>query len=107
MTNGSDKRPILEVRQLEACYQGVIQVLHGIDLHLHRGECVALLGSNGAGKTTTLKAMSGMLADEGAVTAGEVWGEGENVTGGATDQMGRNGRMQMRRERHGLAERTV
>src|SRR5690625_1067710 len=93
MTNGSDKRPILEVRQLEACYQGVIQVLHGIDLHLHRGECVALLGSNGAGKTTTLKAISGMLADEGSVTAGEAWVDGENVTGAPAHAMVRNGRM--------------
>lgn len=107
MTNGSDKRPILEVRQLEACYQGVIQVLHGIDLHLHRGECVALLGSNGAGKTTTLKAISGMLADEGSVTAGEVWVDGENVTGVATHHMVRNGMMHVLEGRYVFPDLTV
>jgi len=92
---------------MEACYQDVIRVLHGVDLHVKKGECVALLGANGAGKTTTLKAISGMLADEGSVTAGEVWVDGENVTGMAAHHMVRNGMMHVLEGRYVFPDLTV
>jgi len=42
-------------------YYGAIHALRGIDLEVHRGEIVTLIGANGAGKTTTLKTISGLL----------------------------------------------
>ncbi|KCB46466.1 ABC transporter ATP-binding protein [Bordetella hinzii] len=50
----------LTVRGLKAGY-GRIEVLHGIDLDLPRGQLVALVGANGAGKTTLLRALSGLV----------------------------------------------
>ncbi|EMF57569.1 ABC transporter [Streptomyces bottropensis ATCC 25435] len=38
---------------------GDIDVLHGVDLDIHRGEVFALLGPNGAGKTTTVEILEG------------------------------------------------
>ncbi|MEZ5727408.1 MAG: ABC transporter ATP-binding protein [Burkholderiaceae bacterium] len=52
--------PLLEVHGLAAWY-GAAQILFGVDLHVDRGEVVALMGRNGAGKSTTLKAVMGML----------------------------------------------
>jgi branched-chain amino acid transport system ATP-binding protein len=49
----------LETRGLQAWY-GESHVLHGIDIRVHEGECVTLLGRNGAGRTTTLKAILGL-----------------------------------------------
>ena len=40
---------------------GRIEVLHGVDVEVRRGELTALLGPNGAGKSTTLGVMSGLL----------------------------------------------
>lgn len=36
-------------------------VVRGLDLSVHKGEFVALLGGNGTGKTTSLKLLSGLL----------------------------------------------
>ena len=51
---------MLELRALEGFY-GESQILQGIDLAVHRGEIVTLVGRNGAGKTTTLRAIMGIL----------------------------------------------
>ena len=51
---------ILSVRGIEVSY-GTIKALHGIDLEVHKGEIVTLIGANGAGKTTTLRTISGLL----------------------------------------------
>ena len=53
--------PLLEAKQLNAWY-GAAQILFDVDLHVNRGEVVALMGRNGAGKSTTLKALMGLLA---------------------------------------------
>lgn len=52
--------PILQLQQLRVSYGG-IKAVKGIDLDIHAGELVALIGANGAGKTTTLKAITGTL----------------------------------------------
>ncbi len=55
---------MLEINQLKAAY-GQVQVLHGIELKVPKGQVVTLIGSNGAGKTTTMRAISGMLKPTG------------------------------------------
>ena len=53
------------------CFYGEVQVLHGLDLQLHKGEVLCLLGRNGAGKTTTLKAIMGLVpARAGSIRLG-------------------------------------
>jgi len=49
---------LLEVRGLRAGY-GAGEVLHGVDLSLDEGGCVAVLGPNGAGKSTLLQVLAG------------------------------------------------
>ncbi|WP_414496728.1 ABC transporter ATP-binding protein [Streptomyces sp. CRN 30] len=51
-------RPVVQARGLTMSY-GDVDVLHGIDLDIHRGEVFALLGPNGAGKTTTVEILEG------------------------------------------------
>ena len=59
---------LLDAKALCAWY-GAAQILFDVDLHVKRGEVVALMGRNGAGKSTTLKALMGLLAKrQGTIT---------------------------------------
>lgn len=51
---------MLELRNVNAAY-GNIQVLHNVNLEIHAGEIITLIGANGAGKSTTLMAISGIV----------------------------------------------
>ena len=62
---------VLRVRDLDVFY-GRVQILFGLDLDVHAGETVALLGTNGAGKTTLLRTISGLVTPaRGSLTLGE------------------------------------
>jgi ABC-type branched-subunit amino acid transport system ATPase component len=52
--------PLLSCKTVSVAYDKV-QVLFGVDIELHSGEILALLGTNGAGKSTVLKAISGLV----------------------------------------------
>lgn len=40
---------------------GSMEVLHGININVKKGEIVTIIGANGAGKTTTLRSIAGIL----------------------------------------------
>jgi branched-chain amino acid transport system ATP-binding protein len=65
---------LLDIKRLSVAY-GAIKALHGIDIQIHEGEIVSLLGANGAGKTTTLRAISRLLP----VTEGEINYQGNSL----------------------------
>lgn len=70
-----DSDKALEIVSLATGY-GRIPVLHGIDLHVGRGEIVGLLGHNGMGKSTLLKTVMGFLPTR----AGSIVLDGEQIT---------------------------
>jgi len=69
------RTPILQASGLSVGY-GAMPVVHDINLEVHPGEVVALLGVNGAGKTTTVRALAGDLKP----MKGEVRLHGQRVT---------------------------
>jgi branched-chain amino acid transport system ATP-binding protein len=50
--------PLLEVRGLKTYYGNII-ALRGVDVDVHEGEIVALIGANGAGKSTLMMTVFG------------------------------------------------
>ncbi|HYG44527.1 MAG TPA: ABC transporter ATP-binding protein [Bordetella sp.] len=66
---------LLEVSGLQVAY-GKAQVVHGVDLRVHQGEFVVMLGRNGAGKTSMLHALAGLIPKR----AGRVSFKGRDIT---------------------------
>jgi branched-chain amino acid transport system ATP-binding protein len=77
---------LLEVKGLKVSYGG-INAVKGIDLEVHPGELVTLIGANGAGKTSTLKALAGLLKPAG----GRIHYNGEDITARPAHELVRKG----------------
>jgi len=81
---------MLEVRALE-CRYGRIPALKGVDLRVHKGELIALVGANGAGKTTLMHAISGVHAP----AAGAIAFDGDDLTAAPPAERVRRGIVQV------------
>ncbi len=58
-------------------YYGDSYIVQDVSFDVQEGEIMALLGRNGAGKTSTLRAIA--RVDEPALTAGEIWLNGQSL----------------------------
>jgi branched-chain amino acid transport system ATP-binding protein len=66
---------LLETSALWAGY-GDLDVVRDVDLAVHQGQCVGLIGPNGHGKTTLLHAISGLIRP----SSGSISFDGSDVT---------------------------
>jgi osmoprotectant transport system ATP-binding protein len=71
-----DSQIKIEFRRV--CYEaGGVVILDGVDVDVHSGETLVLLGESGCGKTTTLRMINRLIEP----TSGEVLIEGKPTTG--------------------------
>ena len=79
-------KELLRLHQVRGGYAGST-VLDGLDLVVHEGEAVALLGRNGVGKTTALRAITGTLVK----SAGRISIDGHDITAAKPYEINRLG----------------
>ncbi|KAA1183800.1 ABC transporter ATP-binding protein [Rhizobium tropici] len=77
---GTTSSSLIELRDLTVTFDGV-QVLHGINLDVGKGEALGLVGESGCGKSVTWLAALGLLPAKAGV-AGSVKLEGRELIGG-------------------------
>lgn len=72
--------PVVRIEELHKSFDDN-EVLRGIDLDVHRGEVVVILGPSGSGKSTLLRCVNLLEAP----TSGRIFFEGAEITAQKTD----------------------
>ncbi len=75
MTNATGE-PMLKLDKVSVSY-GNIAAVQSLDISVHEGQIVTLIGSNGAGKSTTLRTISGLLKPR----SGSIVFQGRKISG--------------------------
>ncbi len=77
METKKEATPVVEMRNIKKNFAAV-QALKGVDLILHHGEVLGLVGDNAAGKSTLMKVLSGAyIPEEGEIL---IEGKKEHLT---------------------------
>jgi macrolide transport system ATP-binding/permease protein len=96
MGGGSDTAALITLRGITKTYRNgdlAVEVLHGIDLSIHEGEFVAIVGASGSGKSTLMN----ILGCLDRPTSGAYLFRGEDVS-----RLGRDALAELRRESFGF-----
>ena len=72
---GRERETLVRFENVAFGYEADLEVLHGINLEIKRGDIIAVLGPNGAGKTTFVKHAIGLLKPK----SGRVIVNGQNT----------------------------
>lgn len=78
---------ILKITGLKGGYIPNVNILQGINLELHQGEAVGIIGLNGSGKSTLGKAIMNMIPHR----EGEIIFNGESINHLSTSELARRG----------------
>ncbi len=82
----------LEIRNLVVSFRtnkGIVHAVRGIDLHLEKGETLAIVGESGSGKSVSAKAILGIEAPNSIIEDGEILYQGQNLLTFTEDEFNR------------------
>ena len=83
-------KPLIEVKDLKVYFKqkspkllsfkpGILKAVDQVSFSIEKGKTFGLVGESGSGKSTIIKAIMGLLGNEGMVTEGDIWYKGKNV----------------------------
>jgi peptide/nickel transport system ATP-binding protein len=87
--NGKDGDVLLQMKGLRIegrADEQWIEIVHGVDLTLRRGEVLGLIGESGAGKSTIGLAALGYARDGCRISGGEIWFDGVDLAKASLSQ---------------------
>ena len=88
---GTNSGVLLEIKGLKTHFfsdEGVSPAVDGVDLRVHKGETLGIVGESGCGKSVTALSIMRLIPDPpGRITAGEILLEGQNLLELSADQM--------------------
>jgi peptide/nickel transport system ATP-binding protein len=75
--------PLLEIENLKVIFHGdrgsITHAVDGLDLRLHRGETLGVVGESGCGKSVTALSVMGLLPKASAEVSGRIRFDGEDL----------------------------
>jgi peptide/nickel transport system ATP-binding protein len=72
--------PLVDIQDLRVSFHGV-PVVHGVDLQLQAGQCLALVGESGSGKSVTARTLVGLTGAGAQVRARHLAFAGQDLQG--------------------------
>ena len=66
---------LLEVKNLNTTFQiqkNIVKAVRGVDIHVKKGEILAVVGESGSGKSVLMKSIMGILPENAQVTADQI-----------------------------------
>ncbi|PZR67269.1 MAG: peptide ABC transporter ATP-binding protein [Candidatus Dormiibacter spiritus] len=92
-SNGSSGEPLLSVRGLKTYFEvgakRVLKAVDGVDLDVHRGEVVGIVGESGCGKSMTCWSILRMIDRPGRIVGGSIRFEEEELVTKSETEMAR------------------
>ena len=81
----SAEPPLLEVADLEVCFDGDVEAVRGVSFSLERGDSLAIVGESGSGKSTLAQCLAGLVQPPEA--RGSVRVRGQELLGAAEEKL--------------------
>ena len=74
---------LLKIKDLAihfSVYKSVVKALQGVNLRMHKGETLGIVGESGCGKSVTASSIMQLIpCPPGKIVSGEIWFNGENI----------------------------
>lgn len=80
--SNNNKQPLLDVQNLKTYFfteDGIVKAVDGVDLKVHPGEVLGLVGESGCGKSVTSLSIMRLIGIPGKVVEGEIFFEGRDL----------------------------
>lgn len=79
-------QPLLDMHHVEISYNNKI-VVRDVNLQVQPGEILGIVGESGSGKSTLIRGVMGILGNNGAVTGGDIFYQGQNLASVSREEL--------------------